>query len=74
MKTMLWPLRLYAETWTASGRRRRLAHWVEGAGDARGAIRAYVARLPRSWEWDGVAVLGITPLGQPVRVIIGEPS
>ena len=74
MKTMLWPLRLYAETWTARGRRRRLAHWVEGAGDARGAIRAYVASLPRPWEWQGVEFLGITPLGQPVRVIIGEPS
>ena len=72
MKKMIWPIRLHAETWTASGRRRHIGRWVEGAGDAVGAIRSCVARQPRAWEWQGAAVLGITPLGQKVRVTIGE--
>ena len=72
MKKMLWPIRLQGETWTASGRRRRVAAWVEGAGDAVGAIRAYVARQPRPWEWLGAEIHGVTPLGQKVRVTFEE--
>ena len=70
MKALIWPIRVYGETWTAAGRRRRIAAWVEGAGDAVGAIRAYVARQPRAWEWEGAAVTGVTPLGQKVTVTL----
>ena len=70
MKALIWPIRIQGETWTAGGRRRRIAAWVEGAGDAVGAIRAYVARQPRAWEWEGVKVLGVTPLGQKVSVTL----
>lgn len=66
MKALIWPIRIQGETWTAGGRRRR----VEGAGDAKGAIRASVARLPRAWEWEGTAVTGVTPLGQKVTVTL----
>ncbi len=70
MKALIWPIRIQGETWTAGGRRRRIAAWVEGAGDAKGAIRASVARQPRAWEWEGAAVTGVTPLGQKVTVTL----
>ena len=71
MKKLIWPVQITGETWTAKGRR-RIDTTIEGAGDAAGAIRSYVARRPRAWEWQGVAIRGLTPLGQRVTVVIGE--
>jgi len=67
MKKYIWPVTISGETWTQRRTKRIVNATVEGAG---GAILRYMLSRPKSYEWYGAEVIGITPLGQTVKVII----
>lgn len=70
---MKWPCTLRGDTTGMNGKPRRIRTTVEGAGDVRAAVFAYMARRRRSGEWLGVELVATTPLGQHVRVLY-EPN
>lgn len=70
---MKWAVKIDGLTHLPDGRKRTVNATVEGMGDAHGAILRYMLARPRPWEWYGVEVRGITPLGQRVYVLI-EPD
>lgn len=70
---MIWPIRLSGKCRLMNGKDRTVLCFVEGAGDAHKAILEYMLKKPRAFEWYGCEVLGITPLGQRINVIV-EPQ
>ena len=72
-KRFIWPVRVTANTTSIRKTRISINALIEGAGDAKGAILRYVLGKANAFEWYGVEVTGVTPLGQRVKVVI-EPQ
>lgn len=70
---MQWPCRLRGRTTGMNKKPRRIDATIEGFGDVRAAVFAYMARRQRAWEWLGCEIEAITPLGQVVKVLY-EPG
>jgi hypothetical protein len=69
MIKMQWPIRVTAITYHPSGKKRTINRNVEGAGNARAAIKMVVERRSDSWLWKGVEITGLTPIGQVIKII-----
>jgi hypothetical protein len=67
MNKMLWPITVYAETYTPSGKRVRMLRREEGAGDVEAAmLRALGKRKDNGYPFLGCEIRAVTPLGQRV--------
>lgn len=72
IKKFIWPIRVFAETYSCNGKKRKINAWVEGAGNAKQAMKNYINRKKNSWEWIGVEIAGVTPLGQKIYIVYDE--
>ena len=74
MDKHIWPLHVIAETTSHAGKRLAIDAIIEGAGNPKAAMWHYVYSLKRSWEWLGVEITGVTPLGQKVSIVYEEDN
>lgn len=72
MPRMSWPVRWHAATHRADGRRITINRTIDGLGDVLTPLATALASRRRIYEWYGVEIVGVTPLGQTIRRVI-EP-
>ncbi len=72
VKNFCCPVQIFAETYSCNGKKRKINAWVDGAGNAKQAMKSYINRKKNSWEWIGVEITGITPIGQKIYMVYDE--
>ena len=55
--------------WKINGKKLKINAFIEGSVNPEQAMKNYINRKKNSWEWLGVEIIGITPLGQKIRFV-----
>jgi hypothetical protein len=71
-KSMKWPIHVTADTRSPNGRKHKISHYVEGAGDALAAMLSIAACANGRTRglWLGCTFRAVTPLGQTIAGVL----